>query len=238
MTSFSTKQMERKEIVLRILANNYSKFQSVLDVLISKHMEIALGTHFNVDQFIQQYREEIAARWAILLNELINQQEQSSSRYNITYADSRPSLEDVSNNISIRPGFKKPNSFDSKIYFQLIKNLRPNSGRISTKYSPKKKKHLISRKKNCALKYSNANKKEIGFCNKVIYVIEWKTSSKRLRRTLTCSDIHLLDCIFFSEVYYLVVRLFASSHYHNMPESYCDEDFVPLCLPSSYRALS
>ncbi|RUS86397.1 hypothetical protein EGW08_005847 [Elysia chlorotica] len=48
---------------------------------------------------------------------------------------------------------------------------------------------------------------------------------------MVCADIEYLTCNFFSELYFLAVRLFADSSYLRPAEFYCHESWVPKCLP-------
>lgn len=48
---------------------------------------------------------------------------------------------------------------------------------------------------------------------------------------VVCPDIRYLTCNFFSEVYFLAVRIFASSSYDKPAEFYCHQSWVKKCLP-------
>ena len=49
---------------------------------------------------------------------------------------------------------------------------------------------------------------------------------------IICPDISYLTCNFFSEVYFLAVRIFAYTSYDQTPEFYCHQSWVPKCLPN------
>ncbi|GFS24629.1 conodipine-M alpha chain [Elysia marginata] len=78
---------------------------------------------------------------------------------------------------------------------------------------------------------SEENNNDFDWCAEVDDYLKAHNESIPSSVGLVCPDIKYLTCNFFSEVYFLAVRIFANSSYFKKAEFYCHESWVPKCLP-------
>uniref|UniRef100_A0A0B6YP89 Phospholipase A2 domain-containing protein n=1 Tax=Arion vulgaris TaxID=1028688 RepID=A0A0B6YP89_9EUPU len=217
--------MSHRKTVLYLINKHYEKFQSVLSRSMVKYIE--LFQTMELDRFIIQYQDHVIVNWVQILANLLSQHnhmayptQQNKVLTNFFQDIIQPKRTVPC--IDIKHKTRSKNSIDFLKFEQNVLS-------ILEKIPAAIFKTKLNQLKNMLLQGDNSETK---YCEKIRNDVDSSTMCAKFQERITCNEIKLLVCLFFSDVYYLAVELFGYSSYHNEAEFYCNESFVHKCLPA------
>ncbi|BFZ19844.1 hypothetical protein BsWGS_22883 [Bradybaena similaris] len=207
----------RKKNVLSILDNRVEDFQSILEKLIPSYINLCdkLGKLKGTYAFTHHYTDHVVIQWAVLLARDLELEGNSvqGNRLLSHFQSVMFRKEDVVSSISAR-------------------QINTNNKRLDT-FLFKQAKEGVTQFKHKFADFAiwDCNSSDTSFCKQIQNNLFSSRNLYDLTVELQCDEINLLLCLFISEVYYIAVHLFGSFRFDHEPKIYCNESFVPQCLP-------
>ncbi|CAG5116125.1 unnamed protein product [Candidula unifasciata] len=210
-------KLQRQTDVLAILDKFAGKFKPIFWEVIASHNMLCnkMDKYECAHEFIQLYTDKVVTKWAGMLARYLQVNDNMVQKSSLLQ--------------HFLPSIRKEHA--ASISGSEINTDLKHERHDKFVFRQAKEKVILPRQKSPEGAFLESNSNDNEFCKKIQRNVLSSGSFNKLTVELKCTEIKLIQCMFFSEVYYMAVHLFGSSRFSYQSEFYCNESFVPQCLP-------